>query len=819
MSDVIDFESQFADVLIAAGFNPPTIVADGSFQRFDGPEDRRGKKNGWCVLNVAGDVAWGAFGDWKTDREERWCSKAENDMTEHERKAHRQRVQETRAAVAAAREAKAAEARALVARQWEPSGGVRSDHPYVVKKAIRPRGAKQQRDQLLIPLRDIDGALHSMQYIGSDGSKQFKSGGRIAGCFCMVGDEPKDGDVLLVAEGWATACSLHQATGYTVFAAMYAGNLLAVSKAVLSRYPAARIIAAADDDYQTEGNPGQTKALEAAFAVGGAVAVPDFGPDRPAGATDYNDLHVHAGLVAVRGCIAVAVASLEATATGADVREFPWAAAKQPNQVSAEGGSKEESDDEVIERLAALKPLQYDRVRKSEAKRMGVQVSTLDKLVEGTRSEESDDADGPFSDVEPWHERVDGAVLLSDLVAVVRRFIICDEATAHATALWITMTWVMDAVDVAPIAAITAPEKRCGKSQLLFLMGRLSSRPLTASNISPAALFRAIEAWKPTLLIDEADAFMKENEELRGLLNCGHTRDSAYVIRTVGEDYTPKQFVVWGAKAIAGIGHLADTVMDRSIALELRRKLPHEQVDKLRHAEAGMFERLCAKLARWSDDNAEAVRVARPDLPDSLHDRAADNWEPLLQIAAVVGGAWPETARRAAVALSGDAAAAQSTGVELLADIQEVFETRRVMRISSADLLQALCDDGEKAWATWNRGKAMSLKQLAKRLGEYGIKSKNVRSGYSVSKGYDRSQFDETFSRYLHTPDFPATPLQPNNDGPQSVADDPLRSGTETASATPEPLSHKDCSGVADETGKTAGGGNFVAGDDGEDGI
>ncbi|WP_174769873.1 DUF3631 domain-containing protein [Paraburkholderia hayleyella] len=410
--------------------------------------------------------------------------------------------------------------------------------------------------------------------------------------------------------------------------------------------------------------------------------------------------------------------------------------------------TENETDEQAIERLAALKPMQYDRVRGAEARRMGVKVSTLDRMILATRSSESR-ADDPFPEVEPWHEPVDGAALLDELVRVVQRFIVCNTATAHATALWITMTWLIDSVDVAPIAAITAPEKRCGKSQLLFLIGRLSSRPLAASNITPAALFRAIEAWKPTLLIDEADAFMRENEELRGLLNCGHTRDSAYVVRTVGDDHMPKQFFVWGAKAIAGIGHLADTLMDRSITLELRRKLAHEQVDKLRHAEPGLFERLRAKLARWADDNEETVRVARPVILDALHDRAADNWEPLLQIAGNAGGAWPERARQTALVLSGGSEQAQSTGTELLADIQEVFETRKATRLFSADLLDGLLLDEEKPWATWRGGKPMTLKQLSNRLGEYGIRSAQIRIGYESKKGFLRSQFDDAFNRYL----------------------------------------------------------------------
>lgn len=513
--------------------------------------------------------------------------------------------------------------------------------------------------------------------------------------------------------------------------------------------------------------------------------------------------------------------------TADDLLALPKASAppadlsKPDIEQSGDVAERPESDEQAIERLSALKPMQYDRVRKDEAKRIGVQVSTLDKMVAAARSEEGD-ADGPFADVEPWHEPVDGVALLDELVRVVHRFIVCDAATAHGSALWITMTWLMDSVDVAPIAAITAPEKRCGKSQLLFLMGRLSSRPLAASNITPAALFRAIEAWRPTLLIDEADAFMRENEELRGLLNCGHTRDSAYVVRTVGDDHMPKQFFVWGAKAIAGIGHLADTLMDRSITLELRRKLPHEQVDKLRHAEAGMFDRLRAKLARWADDNEQGVRVARPALPDALHDRAADNWEPLLQIAEIAGGAWPETARRAALKLSGSAEQSQGIGAELLADIKAAFDARKAQRISMADLLADLLADDEAPWATWRGGRQpMTMRNLGKMLGEYGIKSKAVRIGYESPKGFDVEQFKDAFARYLSSS--PVTPLssvtqsQPNTGGAFSVTEAHSRDRAQTPSVTLEPPSSKACDRVTDGRGEMPDEEKSVTGDEVED--
>jgi putative DNA primase/helicase len=170
----------------------------------------------------------------------------------------------------------------------------------------------------------------------------------------------------------------------------------------------------------------------------------------------------------------------------------------------------------------------------------------------------SQDKDTMFRIVEVWPEPVNGAALLDELVAVIHRFIICDRDTAIATALWCVMTWLIDRFQVAPLAIITAPEKRCGKSQLLSLIGRLSNRPLVASNISPSAVFRVIEAHRPTLLIDEADTFMRDNEELRGVINSGHTRQAAYVVRCVGDEHEPVQFSTWGAKALSGIGHLVD---------------------------------------------------------------------------------------------------------------------------------------------------------------------------------------------------------------------------------------------------------------------
>lgn len=764
---------QFRDAIQAAGLTPPDVIEDdGKLRRFSSNGKRR-DDSGWYCLHGDGIPA-GSFGDWRTGLSQTWRADIGRTLSPAEEAAHRARVEAMRQAREAEEAARKAEAKEKASTVWKSSPAAPVDHPYLVRKRIQPNGARLQGDALVLPMLAA-GEIQSLQFIGADGDKRFLPGGRVKGCYFSIGN-PTGAAGLVICEGFATGASIHEATGYPVAVAFNAGNLSAVAQAMRAKFPDLPLIVCGDDDHRTEGNPGKTKAMEAAQAVGGKLALPDFGTDRPDGATDFNDMASLMGPEAVAQCIGVAIAS-----------DPP------PQAVGAT------TDDDRIERLAALPPLEYDRVREAEAKALGVRSSTLDKMVKERTRDKSQTEGIDFDDVTPWPHPVAPAELLSDLSATVQRFIICPEETAHAAALWVAMTWFMDVVQVAPLAVITAPEKRCGKSQLLFLLGRLVCRPLAASNITPAALFRAVDAWKPTLLVDEADAFMKDNEELRGLLNCGHTRDSAYIVRVVGDDHTPKRFNVWGAKALAGIGHLADTIMDRAVVLELRRKLPHEEVQRLRHAEPGLFDDLAAKLARFAIDNREALRRARPELPAALNDRAQDNWEPLLAIAEIAGGEWIGKARHAALKLSGSGEDGGTVGNELLADIREVFETKRLLKISTADLITALCDDDEKSWATYNRGKPINPRQVAKRLKEYGIASKNVRIGYETPKGFEMEQFKEAFARYLaFPPTVSATAPQPNNYAAFGVADHPPRGGTNNASATLETASILGCGGVAD---------------------
>lgn len=417
----------------------------------------------------------------------------------------------------------------------------------------------------------------------------------------------------------------------------------------------------------------------------------------------------------------------------------------------------------ILRQVRDTDPARWARYRQAIKEAGAVSMADLDKLTSTSSPKETGSAE-LFPEVKLWPDSVDGATLLHEVAVAIRNHVIADPATIHAAALWVAFTWLIDVVDVAPIANITAPEKRCGKTVMLGVMARLAYRPLTVSNIAPAALFRAMDLWSPTMLIDEVDAFLAAHEEARGILNAGFTRDSAYVIRCVGEDHMPTRFNVWGAKALCGIGKIADTLADRSIPLRLRRKLPGESTVKIRHVDADHFATLAGKLARFAIDNRDAVRLARPAEIEGLNDRANDCWEPLLKIAEVAGGDWLRLARRSAITLHGLEEEAPSVDAELLNDIRTAFMEKHALKMFGEDLLAALLADEEAPWATWNRGRPMTRRQLTARLDGFSVKSKDVRIGVVTKKGFERSAFEDVWKRYLSatTPAATATTLQPS---------------------------------------------------------
>lgn len=417
------------------------------------------------------------------------------------------------------------------------------------------------------------------------------------------------------------------------------------------------------------------------------------------------------------------------------------------------------TDDETsIQRLSALPPLEYDRRREEEAKHLGIRVSTLDAEVQKRRAEAKpvESACGfSLDDPELWPDLVDGAELLDDLRARVRRHLILPAGADIAVALWILYTHAHDAASISPILAVTSPTPECGKTTLLTLLGALVSRPLPTSNITSAALFRSVEKWRPCILVDEADTFLGDNDDLRGILNSGHNRHSAWVIRTVGEDHEPRPFATWAPKAIALIGRLAATLESRSIHIELRRISEGEHVDRLRNDRLGSLAPCRRKAWRWASDNMVPLRGADPDVPTAIRGRAEDNWRPLLAIADLAGSEWPQMARTAAESLSAGRKG-ETAGIMLLRDIYNLFGEQSVDRLKSEEIAEALGAKEDRPWPEWKSGKPITPRQVARLLEPFGVAPTTIRTMSGTAKGYLAHQFDDAFRRYL--PDRSVTP-------------------------------------------------------------
>lgn len=297
---------QFREAASARGLILSAQLEIGRFCRCD-VEGRGGKGDGSYKLYLDGIPA-GGFQNWKDGLGwENWHADIGRALTPDEKREYHERMETARREHEAERQRRAGEARATAQAIWRASVSAMVDYPYLRKKGVQPHGLRVTTDEehggsLVVPVRDVDGVLHSLQFIPVDGGKKrYLSGSRVSGCYFPIG---KPNGVLCVAEGFATAASIHEATGHAVAVAFCAGNLMEVAEALHAKYPELELVICADDDWKTKNNPGMTKAAEAAKAVGCKVAVPDFGPDRPEeGATDFNDLASLRGAEAVKECI------------------------------------------------------------------------------------------------------------------------------------------------------------------------------------------------------------------------------------------------------------------------------------------------------------------------------------------------------------------------------------------------------------------------------------------------------------------------------------------------------------------------------------
>jgi putative DNA primase/helicase len=410
--------------------------------------------------------------------------------------------------------------------------------------------------------------------------------------------------------------------------------------------------------------------------------------------------------------------------------------------------------DAEITRLALLSEIEYDRKRSAAAQSLGIRLPTLDNLVRRRRahSDASGDderqgtalqLDGP----EPWPEAVKGEELVEAMTCAIQRHVVLNAGHALAATLWAIHTHALDYAEHSPRLHIASPEKRCGKTVLLRTLEPMVMKPLSTESITPAALFRVLVQARPTLLIDEVDTFLKDNEDMRALLNAGHGRNGA-VIRSVGDDHEPRQFSVWGAVLLAGIGQIPSTIEDRSITIHLRRRLPSEETERLRTTRRDHLRDLGQKAARWVADNRDKLQDADPLVPEELDDRAQDNWRALIAIADLISAAVGARARAAARALAAEEASDdQSAAVLALADVETVFKSRDKDVISSQEVVAALNALEERPWGEWRRGEPLNPRGLSRLLKPFGIRSKQIKA--FIGKGYTRKTVEAAATRYV----------------------------------------------------------------------
>jgi hypothetical protein len=437
------------------------------------------------------------------------------------------------------------------------------------------------------------------------------------------------------------------------------------------------------------------------------------------------------------------------------------------------------------------------------------QAEGLDNLESATTPANTAPPDAKLSDfgggsdldilhIEPWPTAVDGALLLTDIAKVLRRFVVLPKHAEETLALWVLHTYAFKLRDATTYIGVESPEKRCGKTTLLTALNELVSRPVVASNISSSAFFRVIEEIQPTLLIDEADTFLQGNDELRGILNAGYKRKTAFVVRVTNEArlgrprdgiktsnfklqtsnshvetrdaadgrvslLTPLRseatagqasaatksrlvkFSCWCPKVVAAIGRLPDTLADRCVVIRMHRKTAVEECERMRNLDTTDLRRQCARFVK---DHAGTIASAQPEIPEGLNDRAADIWEPLFSLADLAGEDWPRLAREAAVGLTSRSNEMNPIAA-LLLDILIAFARSKKDKLATRDLVQDLNAQSGRPWAEQRNGKPITDLWLAQQLRPYGIRPRYIWLDDANVRGYLEEDFRETFRRYI----------------------------------------------------------------------
>ncbi len=515
------------------------------------------------------------------------------------------------------------------------------------------------------------------------------------------------------------------------------GNLgLAEAARALRRHsPKLKLIVCGNDDWKAPGKPAADEAELAARAADAELAFPAFAPGyyRQDHEVSFFDLYQAEGLGRVRECIE---------------------AAKSLDVIDAQGDfdtprhqAMIEQIDSAILKLAALSETALELQIKPEAKRLGVDVRWLKRRVIAEQDAQAAAAAKAMKEAPPielWPEPVDGSELLTALTSAVQKYVALTNAEALAVALWIVFSHAYEAFDISPILAVSSPVKRCGKTTLLTILHELTPCPIMGSNLTSAVIFSM--QGPRTLLADEGDTYLPRNHELRGVFNSGHHRKGAYVLRThvvKGGIRKVERFSTYFPKCIALIGGLPSTLADRSIHIKLKRKLRSEKLQRFSLNQTQELNNLCRMTARWVADRLKYFSRFNPEAPASLHDRASDNWGPLLAIAELADEL--DAAKLAAIEIE----AASEDGdlaVQLLGDCKRAFEDLHAEALTSKKIIEHIAVTGEGPWAE----KPITEKRFAEILRPLELRSEQKRLPRQKPKRlWFKASFEDAWNRYL----------------------------------------------------------------------
>ena len=352
----------------------------------------------------------------------------------------------------------------------------------------------------------------------------------------------------------------------------------------------------------------------------------------------------------------------------------------------------------------------------------------------------------------PTDSEVDGEALVADIERFIADFVILPAGTSLPLTVWVVGTYCYKTFDSFAYLLVTSPAPRCGKTRLLEVLSLIVSTPRRTANISESALFRVIEKFAPTLLLDEAENLRGKGERaeyLRGLINAGNRAD-ATVMRCVGKDFDPKEFSVFCPKVISGIGHFPHTIKDRSIVVGMQRRKAEEKLRRFIFREARPIgEELRRRAQMFIERERQQVERAYTSLDlQFLEDREAEVWEPLFALLGVADPSRVAELRTCAEQLCRQKASAdadENLAVKLLSDLRDVWPEKRT-HVWTRDLLGLLRALEERPWSTESD---LNPRKMARLLRGFEIRTRKVRVGDSTGKGYLLGELEAAFRRYL----------------------------------------------------------------------